>query len=79
MRGFFAPLSGIKHPVSGDVFTENVFVVAEKTSLPESWNHVVTGGGDDQDMLFRYGWYELGKAHKIMAGWMSRHLRRVVN
>ena len=69
----------IVHPVSKDLFSENVFVCNFSGECESGWDHRVTGSGEDHNFLFRYSWIPIELAFEELAGWMGDHLKKVLN
>jgi 8-oxo-dGTP pyrophosphatase MutT (NUDIX family) len=64
----------IVHPVRGSPQIENSFQVTTQAPLPNTWDHVVSGGGEDEGLLFRYFWMSLDEGEKALWPWMAKHL-----
>lgn len=49
------------HPVGGKKERQfwKIFHVDTMEDLPERWNHIVTGNGEDRRMNFRFYWHDL--------------------
>lgn len=64
------------HPQTRETQLENAFF--RKSSLkefPERFEHLVTGGGEDEGILFSYSWVGLEKAEVELIDWMSDQLK----
>ena len=51
----------------------HVYLVAPEGELPDTWEHTVTGCGEDCDMVFRYFWLPVEQA-KVQLDWMGQWL-----
>ncbi|CAM9911427.1 unnamed protein product, partial [Chrysoparadoxa australica] len=67
------------HPQTGIPQVENVFFSWDrKKVLPENWNHLVTGGGEHEGILFSFQWISLERAKNDLVDWMSAQLDRII-
>lgn len=67
------------HRQTGIPQVENVFFSWDrKKVLPENWNHLVTGGGEDEGILFSFQWISLERAKNDLVDWMSAQLDRII-
>lgn len=68
----------ITHPVSKKPQREHVYLLKLKLKLEQEathgWDHVVSGGGEDQGILFRYEWLSSQEALELLLPWMKEHL-----
>jgi 8-oxo-dGTP pyrophosphatase MutT (NUDIX family) len=54
----------------------HVYLLAAEATLPDTWDHTVTGGGEDCDMVFRYFWLPLAEACEQL-DWMGQWLNLI--
>lgn len=64
----------IIHPVTKKPQREHVYLLELSTDSQSSWDHVVSGGGEDQGILFRYQWLSSQEALGLLLPWMRDHL-----
>lgn len=64
----------IIHPVTKKPQREHVYLLELGTQNETGWDHVVSGGGEDQGILFRYQWLSSQEALSLLLPWMRDHL-----
>ena len=69
----------ITHPVRKLEQEEYIYYLEFTGDLPTSWDHLVTGAGEDNGILFRYNWMDVAKAQQLLVSWMGDHLRVCVS
>lgn len=69
----------ITHPVNGDQQIENIYLLIINNQLPNQWQHLVSGDGEDNGILFNYYWLPLSKAKLDLFDWMADQLGLCIN
>ena len=55
----------------------HVFVLTPTGPVPECWDHVVMGGGEDRSLRFRCFWLDREEAARVLIGGRGEYLRLV--
>ena len=66
------------HPITGKTQIENIFTALLKEQSPDEWEHLVTGGGEDDGIRFAYSWLSVYAASEKLWPWMSAPLENVL-
>lgn len=64
------------HPQTREEQRENVFYRnSSKDAIDETFIHFVTGGGEDEGILFSYSWLDIDRAEVELIDWMGAQLK----
>ena len=56
---------GISEVPWNDVLLRRHCYLLDGTGLPDTWNHAVTGGGEDQGLTFAYAWHAIAPSFTL--------------
>ncbi len=65
----------ITHPKTQKPQREHVYLLKYGQGDLMGWDHVVSGEGEDQGILFRYEWISSQEALELLLPWMKAHLQ----
>lgn len=61
------------------IHSETAYMIRNHQELPDTWTHVVTGGGEDDGIEFHFQWINLEEANKTLWPWMVELLNHCLS